>query len=114
MVANDPMKFNRAVYMSGLGSTLRTRSLKEHENLFEAICRHFTINPKTSDALDQLRKVDQQVLADADNAIQNVPAGTVNPCDDVWFYTRSPDDVSEAPKWLRSLLIGDVYDEGVL
>lgn len=114
MVANNPMKFNRAVCMSGLGSTLRPRSLKEHEDLFNATCRHFSINPKSSDALDQLRKVDQQVLADADNAIQNVPAGTGNPCDDGWFYARSPNDVSKAPEWLKSLLIGDVHDEGVL
>ncbi|KAJ5677859.1 alpha/beta-hydrolase [Penicillium maclennaniae] len=114
MVANDPMKFHRAVCMSGLGSTLRPRTLQEHEILFNATCRHFSIEPRSSDALNQLRRVDQQVLADADNVIQNVTVGTGNPCDDGWFYARSPNDVSKAPTWLKSFLIGDVHDEGVV
>ncbi|KAJ6119828.1 alpha/beta-hydrolase [Penicillium sp. IBT 18751x] len=114
MVANDPIKFHRAVCMSGLGSTLRPRTLQEHETLFNATCRHFSIDPRSSDALNQLRQVAQQVLADADNVIQNVNIGTGNPCDDGWFYARSPNDVSEAPTWLKSFLIGDVHDEGVV
>lgn len=114
MVANEPMKFNRAVCMSGLGSTLRPRTLQEHENLFDAACRHVSIDPRSSDVLDQLRGVDQQALADADNVIQKVTAGTGNPCDDGWFYARSPNDVTEAPNWLKSFLIGDVHDEGVV
>jgi carboxylesterase type B len=114
MAANDPMKFSRAVCMSGLGSTLRPRSLQEHESLFNATCRYFSIDPQAYDALDQLRKVDQQAMADADNAIQRVPSGTGNPCDDGWFYANSPNEVTEAPEWLKSFMIGDVHDEGVI
>jgi len=108
------MKFNRAVCMSGLGSTLRPRSLEEHERLFDATCRYFSIDPQTPDALDQLRKVDQQTLANADSIIQGVPAGTGNPCDDGWFYAHSPNEVTESPDWLKSFLLGDVHDEGVV
>ena len=114
LAANHPMKFHRAVCMSGLGSTLRTLSMEEHEALFNATCRYFSIDAQASDALDLLRKVDQQVLANADHIIQGVPSGTGNPCQDGWFYAHDPQEVTEAPHWLRSFMIGDVHNEGVI
>ena len=58
------MKFHRAVCMSGLGTTLRAISLEDHENLFQSTCRYFSIDSHAPDALDRLRQLDQQVLAD--------------------------------------------------
>ncbi|KAJ5691181.1 hypothetical protein N7488_011916 [Penicillium malachiteum] len=114
MASNYPMKFHRAVCMSGLGMTLRAMPLDEHEALFRNTCRYFSIDPDASDALDQLRKVDQQALADADHIIQGVPSGTGNPCLDGWFYAHDPQELTEVPKWVKSLIIGDVHDEGVI
>lgn len=114
MAANHPMKFHRAACMSGLGSTLRALSLEEHELLFDATCRYFSINPQAPDVLDQLRKIPEQVLADADHIIQGVTSGTGNPCLDGWFYAHDPLTLTEAPGWLKALLIGDVHDEGII
>ncbi|KAJ5279784.1 acetylcholinesterase [Penicillium angulare] len=114
LASNHPMKFHRAVCMSGLGLSLRAITLEGHEKLFDDSCRYFKIDPYAPDALDQLRKVDQQVLADADPHIQGVPAGTGNPCLDGWFYAHDPQQLTEAPAWLKSFMVGDVHDEGVI
>ncbi|KAJ5152078.1 hypothetical protein N7492_010373 [Penicillium capsulatum] len=114
LAANDPMKFHRAVCMSGLGSTLRGLSLEYHEVLFAATCRYFSIDSQAPDVLDQLRKIPEQVLADADHIIQGVPSGTGNPYLDGWFYAHDPQAMTEAPSWLRSFILGDVHDEGVI
>lgn len=114
MASNHPMKFHRAVCMSGLGVTLRAMTLEEHEKLFNDTCRYFSIDPHASDALDQLRKIDQQVLADADHIIQGLPSGTGNPCLDGWFYAHDPQQLTEAPKWMKSFMVGDVHDEGII
>lgn len=114
LAANEPMKFHRAVCMSCLGSSLPAWSLEDHEVLFIATCRYFSVDAHASDALDQLRKIDEQVLANADHVIQGVPSGTGNPCLDGWFYAHNPMEVTEAPGWLKSFLIGDVRDEGIL
>lgn len=116
MAANNPMKFDRAICMSGLGSTLSPLDLDEHEALFDATCRYFSIDPHAPDALDQLRKVPEQEMANADHIIQGVPSGTGNPCNDGWFYAFDPQlqSKTEAPSWLQSFMIGDVHDEGVI
>lgn len=114
LAAKNPMKFHRAACMSGLGSTLRALSLEDHESLFDATCRYFSINPQVPDVVDQLRRVPEQVLADADHIIQGVPSGTGNPCLDGWFYAHDPQIMTEAPSWLRSLILGDVHDEGII
>ncbi|KAJ5689874.1 alpha/beta-hydrolase [Penicillium macrosclerotiorum] len=116
MSAADPMKFQRAICMSGLGSTLAPLNLEQHEKIFEATCRYFSIDPYDHNALDLLRKVPEQDMANADPIIQDVASGTGNPCDDGWFYASEPQlqAKSELPNWLESLLIGDVHDEGVI
>lgn len=116
MAANNPMKFDRAICMSGLGSTLAPLDLDEHETLFHATCRHFSIEPYASDVIDQLRKVPEQEMANADHIIQGVPSGTGNPCNDGWFYQFDPrlQSKTEARIWLKSFMIGDVHDEGVI
>lgn len=114
LVSKDPPKFHRAICMSGLSSSTRALSLVEHEVLFETTCRYFSIDANASDALDQLRKVDQQALANADHIIQGVPSGGGNPCYDGWFYAKDPERVWPAPDWLKGLMAGDVYDEGVI
>lgn len=116
MAANNPMKFDRAICMSGLGSTLAPLDLDEHEALFHATCRYFSIDPYAPDVLDQLRRVPEQDMADADHIIQGVPSGTGNPCNDGWFYAFDPglQSTTEAPGWLKSFMIGDVHDEGVI
>jgi carboxylesterase type B len=110
------MKFDRAICMSGLGSTLAPLDLNEHEALFHATCRYFSINPYASDVLDQLRRVPEQEMANADHIIQGVPSGTGNPCNDGWFYASEPrlQCKTEVPSWLKSFMIGDVRDEGVI
>lgn len=114
LAAKNPMVFHRAACMSGLGSTLRALSLEEHEVLFDATCRYFSINPRAADVLDQLRKIPEQALANADHVIQGVPSGTGNPCLDGWFYAHDPQTMTDAPSWLKSFLLGDVHDEGMI
>ncbi|KAJ5946474.1 hypothetical protein N7454_003313 [Penicillium verhagenii] len=114
MASNHPMKFHRAVCMSGLGPTLRAMSLENHEKIFRSACHYFSIDPHAQDALDQLRRVDQQALADADIIIQGGTADTGNPCLDGWFYAHEPQELTEAPSWVKSFMFGDVHDEGVI
>lgn len=114
MASNHPMKFHRAICMSGLGTTLRAMSLEDHEKLFLNTCRYFDIDAHASDVLHRLRQVDQQVLADADSIIQGTQAGTGNPCLDGWFYAHDPQELTEAPSWVKSFMLGDVHDEGVI
>jgi carboxylesterase type B len=100
--------------MSGLGSTLLPRSPEKHQDIFEATCRYFEIDERAPDVLDQLRRIPEQTMADADHIIQGVPSGTENPCFDGWFYAREPWEIKPAPPWIRSLMLGDVHDEGVV
>jgi len=114
MAAKDPMVFHRAICMSGLGSTLLCLSPEEHEEIFDATCRYFSIDSNSPDILNQLRELPEQTLADADPIIQAVPSGSGNPCFDGWFYDHDPQNVSQAPPWLKSFLLGDVKDEGLI
>ena len=43
-----------------------------------------------------------------------MPAGTGNPCLDGWFYAHDPQELTEAPSWVKSFMFGDVHDEGVI
>lgn len=75
LAAKHPMKFHRAICMSGLGSTLPALSLEDHELIFKSTCRYFGIDADAPDVLDQLRKVDEQALANADHIIQGFHLG---------------------------------------
>jgi carboxylesterase type B len=114
--AAQPAVFHRAVCMSGLSAAIPPWSIKQHDVFFAAVCRHFKIDPTAPDVLDQLRGIPQQELADATPEIQGVPAGTGNPCLDGWFYLpeADPRGVTAPPSWLKGLMFGDVYHEGII
>lgn len=116
LVAAKPPVFHRAVCMSGLAAGIPPWTMEQHEELFQAVCRHFNIDPSAADVLDQLRAIPQQVLANATPSIQGVLAGTGNPCMDGWFYAEGidPREVQPPPQWLRSFMLGDVYHEGII
>lgn len=114
--AKRPAVFHRAVCMSGLSVSIPPWALEQHDTLFEATCRHFEIDPLGPDALDKLRAIPQQELANATPVIQGVPSGTGNPCIDGWFYREDVDHscVQSPPNWLKGLMIGDTYHEGII
>ena len=114
LIARIQPKFNRAICMSGLAMAIPSWSIEEHDKLFEATCRQFEIDPIAADALDRLRRVPEQKLADATPAIQGVPCGTGNPCFDDWFHQKDPALSHEPPNWLKSYMLGDTYHEGII
>jgi carboxylesterase type B len=116
LLAARPPVFHRAVCMSGLSSSIPAFTMEQHDRSFEDVCRHFQIDPASLDALDQLRAIPQQELANATPVIQGVPAGTGNPCLDGWFYRPmiDPRQIHAPPSWLKGYMIGDVYHEGII
>lgn len=52
-----------AFCISGLGSTLLCLSPEEHQAIFDATCRFFSIDEKYPDALDQLRIIPEQSVS---------------------------------------------------
>ena len=116
LLAAKPPTFHRAVCMSGLSAAIPAWDIQQHDHLFEAVCKHFGIDPGTSEALEQLRAIHQQELANATPIIQGVPSGTGNPCLDGWFYHSGVDPrlVHPLPSWLKGYMIGDTYHEGII
>lgn len=114
LLAAQPSKFNRAVCMSGLATSIPSWTLEQHEFLFKEVCKHFAIDPHDPHVMDQLRLIDQAELAEATPAIQGVESGTGNPCLDGWFYAKDPRSIHAAPEWLESYMVGDVYHEGII
>lgn len=116
LLASRPPVFHRAACMSGLSVSIPPWTIEQHDKLFEAVCGHFGIDPIDAGALDKLRAIPQQELANATPLIQGVPSGTGNPCIDGWFYPTDLNltQVHPPPKWLKSLMIGDTYHEGVI
>ena len=114
LLAKIPPRFVRAICMSGVSCALPSWTIEEHERLYAAVCRHFGIDPLAPDALEALREIPEQSLADETAAIQGVPAGTGNPCLDGVFHQASPNYPHHSPAWLKSYMIGDVYHEGVI
>ncbi|KAJ5675538.1 hypothetical protein N7462_008435 [Penicillium macrosclerotiorum] len=114
--AMNPPVFHRAICMSGLSAAIPPWTQKQHQILFEAVCSHFKIDPCAESALEQLRAIPQQDLANATPAIQGVPSGTGNPCLDGWFYhpDLDPRDVNIPPPWLKDYMFGDTYHEGII
>ncbi|KAF7590829.1 hypothetical protein BBP40_002298 [Aspergillus hancockii] len=88
--------------------------MKQHEELFEAVCRYFKIDSSRPDVLDCLRRVPQQELANATPVIQGVLSGTGNPCLDGWFYEGNPREIQEPPEWVEAFMLGDTYHEGII
>ncbi|KAJ6015488.1 hypothetical protein N7540_010079 [Penicillium herquei] len=116
LLAANPPVFHRAVCMSGLSAAIPAWTMRQHNQFFEAVCDHFGINPAASDALERLRAIPQQELANSTPDIQGVPSGTGNPCLDGWFYRHevNPLDVNPLPSWLEGVMFGDTYHEGVI
>lgn len=115
LLAANPPIFHRAVCMSGLSAAIPAWTMEQHDRFFEGVCRYFDIDAAAVDALDRLRAIPQQELANATPAIQDVPSGTGNPCLDGWFYgERDPREVNVPPSWLEGFTIGDVYHEGII
>lgn len=114
LIARRPAKFHKAICMSGLAFSIPAWTREQHNVYFEAVCRHFSLNPMQPGVLDRLRAIPQQELANATSVIQGVASGTGNPCIDGDFYAQNPLDIHPAPSWLESYMIGDVYHEGVI
>ncbi|KAJ6082517.1 hypothetical protein N7499_007391 [Penicillium canescens] len=116
LLAARPPVFHRAVCMSGLSPAIPAFTMEQHDRFFEDVCRHFQIDPAGLDALDHLRAIPQQDLANATPSIQGVPSGTGNPCLDDWFYRPGfdPRQIHTPPPWLKGYMIGDTYHEGVI
>ncbi|KAJ5108058.1 hypothetical protein N7456_004733 [Penicillium angulare] len=116
LLAANPPVFHRAVCMSGLSAAIPAWTMKQHDRLFEAVCDYFQIDFLATDALNRLRAIPQQELANATPAIQGVLSGTGNPCLDGWFYKSDADprDVHSPPAWLKGYMFGDTYHEGVI
>ncbi|KAH8760568.1 Alpha/Beta hydrolase protein [Diaporthe sp. PMI_573] len=113
LAANRP-KFHRAVCMSGLSASIPSWTMEEHERLFQAVCQCFDIAADDPQVLELLRSIPQQDLADATDRVHGVPASTGNPCLDGWFHSGDPLEPHEAPLWLKSYMLGDVYHEGII
>ncbi|KAJ5090614.1 hypothetical protein N7532_009298 [Penicillium argentinense] len=116
LLANTPPIFHRVVCMSGSSVSIPPWTIEQHDCFFQAVCAHFQIDPAAADALDKLRAIPQQKLANATPAIHGVPSGTGNPCIDGWFYRADVDhsQVHTPPVWLTGLMLGDTYHEGVI
>ncbi|KAL6230956.1 hypothetical protein BDW75DRAFT_234005 [Aspergillus navahoensis] len=114
LAAAHPPRFRRAVCMSGLSVSIPPWDMEQHEALFQAVCRYFTIDASRPDVLDYLREIPQQDLANATPANQGVLSGTGNPCLDGWFYKGDPCEIRTAPDWLEALMVGDTYHEGII
>ncbi|KAJ5949112.1 hypothetical protein N7454_000696 [Penicillium verhagenii] len=116
LLAANPPVFHRAACMSGLSAAIPAWTIEQHDLFFQATCRQFSIDPSAPGALDQLRAIPQQELANKTPTIQGVPSGTGNPCLDGWFYRAgvNPREVNTPPAWLKSYMFGDTYHEGVI
>lgn len=114
LVASHRPKFHRAVCMSGLSAAIPSWTMEEHERLFQAVCHYFDIAVDDPSVLELLRAIPQQALADATAQVHGVPASTGNPCLDGWFHRGDPLEPHEAPSWLKSYMLGDVYHEGII
>lgn len=116
VVAKTPAPFHRAIAMSGSLNTIPTWPLDRHERHFRALCQYLKIDADANDALDQLRAVPQSSIAAATLPVEGVFVCTGNPCADGVFHARSPDvgDIQRPPGFLKSLMVGDVYDEAMI
>lgn len=114
LFAKNPPVFHRAVCMSGLASSIPAWTMDQHEQLFDAVCRWYHLDPTEASTIDKLRQMPQQDLANATPSISGVLSGTGNPCLDGWFYQDDPRLFHAAPQWLKSYMLGDVYHEGVI
>lgn len=116
VAARNPAPFHRAIAMSGHLNTIPTWSLAQHEKHYRALLTYLGIDPDSPASLDQLRAVPQDVVAAATLPVEGVFVATGNPCNDGVFHTQAPsfNKIGSPPKWLKSYMIGDTYDEGMI
>ncbi|KXJ87449.1 Alpha/Beta hydrolase protein, partial [Microdochium bolleyi] len=125
---NEPQGFQRAVMLSGAVGTMENWSMDMCERKYQAVLRHFGI-ANGPDELDKLRAIPEVEVANATEVIEGAGPGELvimNATVDGWFH--SPQLVSDAelldspeslfrwraPQWLKSLMIGDVRQEGLI
>lgn len=116
IAAKQPAPFQRAIAMSGHLNTIPTWSLERHEQHYRALLEYLKIDPNATDALEQLRKVPQDVIAAATIPVEGVFVCTGNPCDDGVFHAKPPsfDGLEAPPSWLKAYMVGDTLDEGMI
>ncbi|KAF4966917.1 hypothetical protein FSARC_5450 [Fusarium sarcochroum] len=114
--AAQPSVFHRAISLSGTLNTIPVWSLERHERRWNALLLHLNIDPLAPDALDKLRAVPYQVIAEATCVIEGTMGTTGNPCSDAWFHASPPASsrISSPPDWLKSYMVGDVRHEGMV
>ncbi|KAH7022029.1 Alpha/Beta hydrolase protein [Ilyonectria destructans] len=116
IVAKNPAPFHRAIAMSGHLNTIPAWTLERHEKHYRALLTYLGIDPDSPSGLDQLRKVSQDVVARATLPVEGIFVATGNPCDDGVFHAAPPsfNTIASPPDWLKSYMVGDVYDEGMI
>ncbi|CAG8347073.1 unnamed protein product [Penicillium salamii] len=113
--AAQPPTYHRAGCMSGQGPTGEAWPLERHELLYQALLRHLNILPGEG-ALEELRMRPQLEISAATAVVNGVAGGTCNTCDDGWYYSKPPSfsDLESPPSWLKSFMVGDCRDEGLI
>ncbi|KAH7232657.1 hypothetical protein MRS44_011901 [Fusarium solani] len=116
IVARDPAPFHRAIAMSGHLNTIPTWPLSHHEKHYRALLEYLGINPDSPSSLEQLRSVPEHVVAKATIPVEGHLNATGNPCDDDVFHAAKPsfNSIASPPAWLKSYMVGDTADEGML
>ncbi|KAJ4256866.1 hypothetical protein NW762_008962 [Fusarium torreyae] len=114
--AAQPSVFHRAISLSGTLNTIPVWTLERHERRWNALLKHFNIDSLAPDALDQLRAIPYQAVADATCVIEGTMGTTGNPCSDGWFHSSppAPSQIVSPPTWLKSYMVGDVRHEAMI
>ncbi|KAH7014278.1 Alpha/Beta hydrolase protein [Microdochium trichocladiopsis] len=117
--------FQRAVLLSGAVDTIENWPLEMWEKKYQAVLRYFGIE-NGPDELEQLRRVPEVDVANATEDIDGGQRGVVmNLCADGWFHSPAIFSKEQLlnnpvltkwtpPKWLKSLMVGDVRQEGLI
>lgn len=116
LVAKKLPVFHRAILMSGNLHSIATWSLEQHEKRYQALLRYLKIDSGAPDPLEQLRNVPEEVICAATEPIECNDGFTFqNICDDGVFHSDlSWDAMGRYPEQLKSIMIGNTRDEGVL
>lgn len=114
MLAKQPGVFHRAISMSGTANTLRHYPLEKQQLRYDALIRHLGI--EGPDSLEKLRKLPEDKVAAATIPVEGHLVSSMHPCDDGVFlpFKTTVDTISTPPPWVKSFMIGDVRDEGVI
>lgn len=117
--------FQRAVQMSGGHTTIPVMPLAEHERQYRILLQRLGIDPNQPGGLERLRSAPEQVVNQCTIPVQGALVSTYNPCDDgvllgptsnteTMLSRPTFDNYQSPPSWLKSFMLGDVKDEGVI